>query len=461
MNNKIKATATLAASAIFAAGTTPGLSPLVNFVTGATGNFIMGLLNHGFIAATIGGLADWFAVTALFHKPLGISYRTEILKRNRGRITDAIIDFVSTDLLNTRNIMDTVKDENTAQLLIEFLEKNNGRAKIKNLAYDMLNELFAQTDSRAVAKAVAPILENEIKHLDANKIADAAVKVVTDEKYSRKILTTLLITGRNILQSKHMQDAIYKKIVDLRTAYEGDSAGRALVLSSMNLTDEKILSILNENVEKKINDTVKGLNNRRSYVDKDSLATANELLEAFSKFVQSAAAEFDTNNFHSKLRELLDEKINAANYIQDWIDVNVRGETDPVILEKISRQAAANPNRSRIIELESHEQVWYPLLNKFIDEKINDFINGPVLQYKLDKLIKNFIADMLEKYHDEIPALIRERLDKFSDDELTKFVEGKVSDDLQMIRINGSVCGAAVGMILYIVAQILEKFFAA
>ena len=447
----------MAASAVLAAGTTPGLSPLINFVTGATGNFIMGLLNHGFIAATIGGMADWFAVTALFHKPLGISYRTEILKRNRARITDAIIDFVSTDLLNTRNIMDTVKDENTAQLLIEFLQNNNGRAKIKNLAYDILNELFAQTDSRAVANAVAPILENEIKHLDADKIADAAVKVVTDEKYSRKILTALLITGKNILQSKHMQDAIYKKIIDLRTAYEGDSAGRALVLSSMNLTDEKILSILNENVEKKINDTVKGLNKRA--VDKDSLATADDLLEAFGKFVQSAAAEFDTNNFHSKLREFMDDKVNAANYIQNWIDVNVRGETDPVILEKIQRQAAANPNRSRIIELESHEQVWYSLLNKFIDEKIDSFINGPVLQYKLDKLIKDFISDMLEKYHDEIPALIRERLDKFSDDELTKFVEGKVSDDLQMIRINGSVCGAAVGMLLYIIAQILEKFF--
>ena len=447
----------MAASAVLAAGTTPGLSPLVSMITGATGNFIMGLLNHGFIAATIGGMADWFAVTALFHKPLGISYRTEILKRNRARITDAIIDFVSTDLLNTRNIMDTVKDENTAQLLIEFLQNNNGRGKIKNLAYDILNELFAQTDSRAVANAVAPILENEIRHLDADKIADAAVKVVTDEKYSRKILTALLITGKNILQSKHMQDAIYKKIIDLRTAYEGDSAGRALVLSSMNLTDEKILSILNENVEKKINDTVKGLNKRA--VDKDSLATADDLLDAFGKFVQSAAAEFDTNNFHSKLREFMDDKVNAANYIQNWIDVNVRGETDPVILEKIQRQAAANPNRSRIIELESHEQVWYSLLNKFIDEKIDSFINGPVLQYKLDKLIKDFISDMLEKYHDEIPALIRERLDKFSDDELTKFVEGKVSDDLQMIRINGSVCGAAVGMLLYIVAQILEKFF--
>ena len=96
-------------------------------------------------------------------------------------------------------------------------------------------------------------------------------------------------------------------------------------------------------------------------------------------------------------------------------------------------------------------------MDKLIDEKIDEFIESPVLQYKFDKLVKNFIAQMLEEYHDAIPAMIRERLDKFSDDELTEFVEGKVSDDLQMIRINGSVCGAAVGMLLYVVAQIIER----
>ncbi len=458
MENKTKATATLAASALLAAGTMPSLSPIINSVTSATGQFILGLLNHGFIAATIGGLADWFAVTALFRKPLGISYRTEILKRNRGRITDAIIEFVSRDLLNKENIMDTIREENTAQMLIEYFEKYQGRDKAKDLAYEILNELFAQTDSRSIANSIMPILESEIKNLDANKIADAAVKVITRDKHSRKILTALLSTGKKILQSRHMQDAIYKKIVDLREAYEGDSAGRALVLSSMNLTDEKILSIFNENVEKKINDTLKVLN-VKGMVDNETAEMANSLIDAFTHFVQAAAAQIDKENFHAKLKEILREKVDTAQYIQDWLDVNVRGETDPVILAKISRQAANNPNTSRIIELESHEQIWHPILDKLIDEKIDEFIKSPVLQYKFDKFVKNLIAQMLEEYHDAIPSMIRERLDKFTDDELTEFVEGKVSDDLQMIRINGSVCGAAVGMLLYVVAQIIQSIF--
>ncbi len=457
MDNKMKATATLAASAVLAAGTTPGLSPLINLATTSAGQFIVGLLNHGFIAATIGGMADWFAVTALFRKPLGISYRTEILKRNRGRITDAIIEFVSSDLLNTENIMETVREENTAKMLIDYLEKNHGREKLKYLARDVINELLAQTDSRAISNAITPILEDEIKNLDAEKITDAAVKVVTKDKYSRKILTILLQTGKKILQSPHMQDAIYRKITDLREAYEGDSAGRALVLSSLNLTDEKILSILNENVEKKIGDTLK-IFQSKGMVDNEAVDTAKSLQETFKRFVQAAAAEFDTTNFHAQIKEILDEKIKPADYIQNWIDVNIRGETEPVILEKISREKVEDPTAGRIIELKRSEQIWYSILDNLIDEKIDEFIKSPVLQYKFDQFVKNFIAEMLEEYHGEIPNMIRERLDKFTDEELTEFVEGKVSDDLQMIRINGSVCGAAVGMMLYIVAQIIEHF---
>ena len=75
------------------------------------------------------------AVTALFRKPLGISFRTQILIRNRKRIMDAIVEFVSNDLLNTRNIMNTVREENTALLLIEYFNHNDGRRKISSSSF--------------------------------------------------------------------------------------------------------------------------------------------------------------------------------------------------------------------------------------------------------------------------------------------------------------------------------------
>ena len=457
MENKTKATATLATSALLAVSTLPEVSPLKFILTGATGSFALGLLNHGFLAATIGGMADWFGVTALFRKPLGfISFHTEILRKNRARIMDAIVEFVGTDLLNTKNIMETVNDENAAQLLIDFFEQNKGRAKMKLLVREILTELFSGLDTQKISQNVAEILKNEIKNLDAQKLFDAVLKVVTSDKHSRKILIALLDTGHKILQSPHMQAEILNKITELREAYEGDSAGRALVLSSMDLTDEKILKILNETVEKKISDAEKILNMTGSLVDAETARAADEMIKMFGGFVKSAAGSLNTKKFLDDLKNLFMQKFDSENFIKTWLDVNVKGETDPKILAKLRRQQAANPNVARIVEVERKPVIWKDAVDFLVDAKIDEFIRDANIQRKFDKLIKDFIETLLDEYREQIPTMIRERLDKFSDDELTEFVEGHVADDLQMIRINGSICGALVGMFLFVVSQIIE-----
>ncbi len=458
MQNKTKATATLAGSALLAVSTLPEISPLKFILTGAGGSFTLGLLNHGFLAATIGGMADWFGVTALFRKPLGIGFHTEILRRNRARIMDAIVEFVGTDLLNTENIMQTVRDENTAQLLIDYFERNNGRAKTKAMVRDVMSELFGTLDTQKISSAVAPILENEIKNLDAQKFFDAVLKVVTSDKHSRKILIALFDTGHKIIQSRHMQEEILKKITQLREAYEGDSAGRALVLSSMGLTDEKILTILNETVEQKITDAEKILG-ATGMVESSTANAANEMIRTFGGFIQNAAGSLNTKKFLDDVKNMFLQKFDSASFVKTWLDVNVKGETDPKILEKIRRQQAANPG-AMVVEVERKEVVWKAAVDYLVDAKIDEFINSTAQQQRFDKLIKDFIAGLLDEYRGQIPLMIRERLDKFSDDELTEFVEGHVADDLQMIRINGSVCGALVGMFLFVVSQLIEHFVA-
>lgn len=414
MQNKTKATLTLAACATFAAGTLPV----------ANSGFIFGLLNHGFIAATIGGLADWFAVTALFHKPLGISYRTEILKRNRQRISEAVIEFVGEDLLNTKNIMETLKDENAAELLIDFLETYNGRRKVKDLVNEILAESFSKIDTQKISAEVAPLIQNEIKNVDVKKIITCAVEVVTKENNSRKILIMLLETARKIISSQHMQQEIFQKIKELRTAYEGDSMGRAMVLSSLNLTDEKILSILNENFEEKISATIDALNaNKIISTEKDKIA--QDLLKSFNNAVNSATQNIDVQKFQAEFENIFSTKIDIAAYIQNF--------------------------------LAQDNSIWQVETDKLVDKKIDEFIKDAAAQKKFDTLVKNMLENLLNEYHGQIPAMIREKLDQLDDEKLTEFVESRVSDDLQMIRINGSVCGALAGMFLYIVSQIIAQ----
>ena len=78
-----------------------------------------GGLFHMAFAASVGGIADLFAVSSLFGKPLGISYRTDIIAKRRDQIVDMARDMVGKELF-------------TEELLEDFLEKNVFLLKLKN-----------------------------------------------------------------------------------------------------------------------------------------------------------------------------------------------------------------------------------------------------------------------------------------------------------------------------------------
>ena len=444
MQNKLKATTALLISAAGAALTTPAISPLTTMST-----FTMGLLNHGFLAATIGGLADWFAVTALFRKPLGfISFRTEILKRNRKRIMDAIVDFVSSDLLSERNIINNIKSENTANLLISYFDHSDGRNKIKALVNEALIEIATTADTKSIAKSIAPIIKSEAQNIDAKQIIDSVVNVLSKDEHSRKILIIAFNAILDIFKSEPVQASLSLKIAALRREYEADSAGRALVLNAINLTDDKILSIINENVDKKINGTIKTLNSD-GIIDPDSISTAANLSMYFSNFLKSATSDENTQKFFENFKTVLSNKFDLADYVKKWLDNYLKSET---FFNNQQKLKEVDENSSHIIKLEKITPVWQSAVEEIIDSKIDNFISSPILQDKFDRFVKNMLESLINNYHDAIPDLIRERLDGLSDEELTTFVEEKVSDDLQMIRINGSICGGIVGILLYLVA---------
>ena len=443
MQNKLKATTALIISAAGAILTTPTITPFTTMTP-----FSIGLLNHGFLAATIGGLADWFAVTALFRKPLGfISFRTEILKRNRKRIMDAIVDFVSSDLLSEKNIINNLKSENTANLLISYFEYSDGRNKIKSLINDTLLEIATTADTKSISKSITPIIKREAQNIDAKQIIDSVINVLSKDEHSRKILVIAFQAILDIFKSEAVQESLRLKIAALRREYEADSAGRALVLNAINLTDDKILSIINENVDKKINGSIRTLQSD-GIVDPDSITTAANMSMYFSNFLKNSTSDKNTQNFFDNIKKVLATNFDLSEYIKRWLDNYLKSET---FLENQRKLKEIDDTTSHIIKLEKVTPVWQSAIESIVDSKIDNFIASPLLQDKFDKFVKNMLESLIKNYHDAIPDLIRDRLDNLSDEELTTFVEERVSDDLQMIRINGSICGGVVGILLYLV----------
>ncbi len=411
MQKKNKAALALLVSALGCTTTLPMAS---------AGGFGWGLLHHGFLAAVIGGLADWFAVTALFRKPLGIRYRTEILRRNRDRIMDSIVQFSSEDLLSVENIMRVLRQENTAELLVDYLQHRGGREQIHNLVEMVLRKAAATMDSHKAAESLAPALREGLSGFALERIIADILQLLSEEKHSRAVLMTLLEVGRQVMDSPVIQQALLDNIRVLRESYEGDSAGRAFVLSVMDLSDEHILQIFRQ----RISDHLQEL----SEANTESYATLKANFEELMR--ELASSPLVTELFRDWREHYLD-CLDISGYLEQWLDQKVKSE----------------------------EPFWLPPIHAFLDRHINVFITSTVYQKKWDNFVKDFLEGELRKHHEMIPVLIRERLDEMDDDTLTEFVEGKVFDDLQMIRINGSVVGALVGMGLYLIVWLLERMW--
>ena len=388
----------------------------------ASGNgFFPGLIYHGFIASAIGGLAEWFAVTALFRRQLGIKFRTEILRRNRARIQNSIVTFAADDLLSTDNIMSVVNTQDTAALMTDYLVNRGGRERVKELVTEILFGALSVVDTKKIAAALAPSIRVGFGALPIISLLHDACQIITDAKYSRPLILSLIGATKEIYRADEVQKIILTHITALRRDYESDSMGRAFVLSSLGLDDEKILSLLNEKVIALL----------------DGLAEpGNEYFGALQK------------NFVELMQRLADNHellANARGYVMKETDnIDVAAYIDSELKEHF----AGNP-----------DTFWLKDLYRFIDGEIDDFAASEERRQTFDCAVKNFIAGELNKHHDVAEKMIAERFNKWSDDELTEFVETRVADDLQMIRINGAVVGAMVGMGLYIIVWLTERIF--
>lgn len=384
------------------------------------GGFVAGMVHHGFLAATIGGLADWFAVTAIFRRPLGISYRTDILRRNRPRIMEALVTYTSDDLLSTENIMAVLEKQDTAQLLTAYFIHRGGRERVQQVMDEVLLKVVNDLDAEKIAAELAPAIRQGLNSFALENILPDVLQQLAQKKHLERLLESLAAIGGQVLESPALQQALLEHIRILRESYERDSAGRAFVLASMGLNDEKILRLLMGRIK-----------DRMAKVQQAGLTENSDLQRGLSAMLYSLSQDERLRDLLKDRKDKLLEQVDLTGLIARWLEGNIKGD---------------NP-------------FWLPQMHAYVDRLIDKFIGSAPLQAKFDKAVKEFLRTELVKHHDLIPGLIREHLNGLSDDELVTFVEDKVQDDLQMIRINGSVVGALVGMGLYVLIALAERMW--
>ena len=385
---------------------------------GQGSSLLLTTVHHGFLAATIGGLADWFAVKAIFGRPLGISHRTDILRRNRARIMESLVLFSSDDLLSKKNIMDVIEREQIGALVVEYLQHRGGRERLIDAAVDILRHVASDVDSRHISKELTPYVIQALHALPLEESFVELLNVLTEEPHADRIFNMLIRMGLQLVRTQIFQDMLRENIASIRTEYEGDGMIRAFVLSFFD--DEMIAAWLTERLEEIL----------RSVMDGDD-RQHRDGVQALVSFITSLRTNPNLHEALHRYKLHVIDNIDIENMLADFIEHRMKG----------------------------NHPFWIPYVRELLNEKLDLFVHSESWQSRVDRWIKALAAGEVDKHHGMIADFVRDYLNQKTDDELILFVESKVRTDLQMIRINGAIVGAFVGMALSLVVSFAERMW--
>lgn len=124
----------------------------------------------------IGGFADWYGITALFRKPLGVSFRTEIIPKNREKIFNGLSDMVSEELLTKEHLKGLLNEYDTSKLIIKYVSNNKEYENIKRIVSSAIQESFTKIHSDEASKVTANLIIQNLSQLNLWKILVSPLK---------------------------------------------------------------------------------------------------------------------------------------------------------------------------------------------------------------------------------------------------------------------------------------------
>ena len=204
----------------------------------------------------------------------------------------------------------------------------------------------------------------------------------------------------------------------MRQAYENVSVGRSALFHLLGLSNERLLAIANEKAATWLAELERG---------------EGEAWEALNAWLDRVLEEGKTNPA-------------LLTWAEKWKKQQ---------LSKVDLSAAAQTKWENIREAKLSE--WLAAARQKLADYTARLAENEDWQKALDDRLRCFLEKTLDRHHDQIPRLIETYLRRLSDDELVRLAEEKVADDLQMIRINGSVVGAATGIALYVLTYLFER----
>ncbi len=164
-------------------------------------------------AATIGGLADWYAVVALFRHPMGLPIpHTAIIQKNQSRIADSLGKFVETNFLAPGPVGAKLREVDFASMIAAWLADPAKSASLSRFVVNLLPQAVAGMDQSRMKEFLAERLTEQIGTLKLGPLAAKLLGAVTEDRRHQRLLDEVIDAVERILADQATVDGIREKI---------------------------------------------------------------------------------------------------------------------------------------------------------------------------------------------------------------------------------------------------------
>ncbi len=372
------------------------------------------LLHGGFEAGLVGGLADWFAVTALFRHPLGIPIpHTALLPNNRKKMTSALVSVLINDWLSKESIQEKVKDMPFTEKLIIIMKKQLQTGPFKKGLIQLIKKMIRSIEVEKMTPLIKEQIISTLSNVEMRKLLQLISSQLLNEKLDQKALDHILNKADTWLSQEQTSQKLGKVSMNVINNIQADGMLQFALKSIQSLLSEEKLGNIVQNLLLSVIHSLQneGEPNRAAlvlYIQKEiqGISDNKQLLEGVEKWKQQLLLQWEPDQTITKSLQQMQQKT------VDFVD-----------------------------DKDFFDSYLTPLMNHLIDMIQENSKN-------IDHWIQKQITVLVENNHSKIGNLVQENLDKLDTEALIDMMENKIGKDLQWIRVNGAVCGFIIGILL-------------
>jgi uncharacterized membrane-anchored protein YjiN (DUF445 family) len=359
-------------------------------------------------AAMVGGLADWFAVTALFRHPLGIPIpHTAIIPRNKDRIGDTLAAFLRDNFLTPSVVARRMRGVDVAGAIGRFLANPPGEGRMREGASRLVADVLEALDPERLGGMVKGVVASRMKSLEVSPLLGQTLdSAISTERHVPMLDGIITWAGRTLDANEDMiRDMVHQR------------ASWVLRLAGL---DERLADAI-----------IDGL--RRLTIDM-AVDPYHPLRAKAEEGLAKLAADMQHDpEMRAKVEDLKNEII-ANKAVTDWID-SMWERTRASMLK-----AARDPDATMAGKFgETIRQLGQTLQE---DERLKHTIN---------QFARRAVVGAVASYGTSIVGLVSDTIRGWDARTVTDRLEGAVGRDLQYIRINGTLVGGLVGLMIHTV----------